>query len=76
MGKLEKAFGEVLRTLRAEKNISQEELGFETDLHRTYISMLERGLRCPTINTIFSIAKALEEPPSKIVRMVENAVKR
>jgi len=39
--------------------LSQEKLGFEVDLHRTYISDIERGNRNPSISAIEKIAKAL-----------------
>jgi transcriptional regulator with XRE-family HTH domain len=64
-------FGKVLRTLRENKNLSQEKLAEYCDLDRTYISMLERGLRQPTISTIFKIADALDISPSELVKKVE-----
>jgi DNA-binding XRE family transcriptional regulator len=42
----EEAFGKVLREVRHEHSLSQEELGFESSYHRTYISLLERGSVC------------------------------
>lgn len=39
----EKAFGRILKEIRHEHSLSQEELGFESGYHRTYISLLERG---------------------------------
>ena len=39
----ENAFGKVLREIRQKYPLSQEELGFESGYHRTYISLLERG---------------------------------
>ena len=38
-------FGNLVRMAREEKNISQEELGYELNLHRTYIGMIERAER-------------------------------
>jgi DNA-binding XRE family transcriptional regulator len=49
----EEAFGKVLRDIRQEHFLSQEELGFESGYHRTYISLLERGRKNPSLNTIF-----------------------
>ena len=49
----EKAFGKVLREIRHERSLSQEELGFESGYHRTYISLLERGKKSLLRNTIF-----------------------
>lgn len=67
----EKAFGEVLRDIRRQRGISQEELGFESGYHRTYISLLERGQKSPSLNTIFQIAIALEISPSEMIRRVQ-----
>lgn len=67
-------FGEVLRELRVAKGISQEKFAEYCDLDRTYISLLERGLRQPTISTLFKIADALKMPPSDIIKMTEQKV--
>ena len=37
------AFGRVLRRLRKKKGYTQEELGFEAELRRTFVSILELG---------------------------------
>lgn len=66
-----KIFGKVLRELREDKKISQEKLAEFCDLDRTYISLLERGLRQPTITTIFKLAHALKTTPSKMIEKVE-----
>ena len=39
--------------------MSQEELAFKTDLHRTYISLLERDRKSPSLRTVTAIATAL-----------------
>ena len=53
-------FGKHLRKVRTRAGQSQEALGLEAGLHRTFISMLERGERNPTIATIERLAEALE----------------
>ncbi|HDR8350008.1 TPA: helix-turn-helix transcriptional regulator, partial [Bacillus cereus] len=53
---LEQAFGHILQRYRLQSRMSQEELSFNSGLDRTYISLLERGKRKPTINTVFAIA--------------------
>lgn len=65
-------FGEVIRELRRKRGLSQEEFGFECELHRTYISLLERGKRIPSLTTIIQLATALKVLPSEIVRRVES----
>jgi transcriptional regulator with XRE-family HTH domain len=53
------AFGDKVRELRKEKGLSQEELSFKADLHRTYIGMIERAEKNITLINIEKIAKAL-----------------
>ncbi len=48
-----------LKRLRQERGLSQEKFAFEVDIHRTYISDLERGARNPTISVIDKLAKYL-----------------
>ena len=64
-------FGTVLRELREKNNLSQEKLAEFCDLDRTYISLLERGQRQPTITTLFKISTALKIKPSVLVEMVD-----
>jgi len=54
------SFGNKVRTFRKEKGISQEELAFRSDLHRTYIGMIERAEKNITLKNIEKIANALE----------------
>lgn len=67
----EKAFGITLKKYRGMVALSQEELALQSNLDRTYISLLERGLRRPTLNTIIVISKCLNKKPSEIVQEVE-----
>lgn len=53
------AFGDRVRKLRKEKGISQEELSYKADLHRTYIGMIERAEKNLTLTNIEKIANAL-----------------
>ena len=52
-------FGNKVRTFRKEKGISQEELAFRSELHRTYIGMIERAEKNVTLKNIEKIAKGL-----------------
>jgi transcriptional regulator with XRE-family HTH domain len=73
---LQKAFGDAVRARRQELDLSQEELGFEAELHRTYISQLERGLKSPSLATIEQLAAVLKTKPSELVREAEKRAKR
>lgn len=55
-----KRVGKNVSKIRKLKGLSQEDLAFECDLHRTYISGVERGIRNPTVLVLDKIAKALE----------------
>jgi len=54
-----KVFGQNVRAIRKDKNMSQEELAFKADLHRTYIGMIERAEKNITLLNIEKIANAL-----------------
>lgn len=54
-----KALGKRIRDLRKKQGISQDQLGYECDVHGEYIGRIERGLQSPTISTLNDIAKAL-----------------
>lgn len=64
------AFGEILRELRQAADVSQENLAFECELDRTYISLLERGRRQPSLKTLFALAEALQIEPEDLVYQV------
>mgnify|MGYP000150320967 CR=1 FL=1 len=61
------AFGIVLRNARTAAGLSQEQLGLACGIDRTYVSLLERGLRQPTLTTIFLVAKHLRVSPAELV---------
>ena len=66
-----KIFGKVLRELRIEANLTQEQLGLEADLRRTFISLLELGHQQPTLTTLIKLANALNIPAHKIILKFE-----
>jgi transcriptional regulator with XRE-family HTH domain len=67
----EVAFGRMLAEIRKSKALSQEEFGARSGYHRTYISQLERGVKSPSLRTIFNLAETLGVAPSQIIRDVE-----
>jgi len=71
---IENAFATVLRDLRTQKKISQENLAFLSGLDRTYISLLERGKRQPTLTSLFSISKALDLTLVELVTALEEKI--
>lgn len=59
-------FAANLRRARVKAGISQEELGYRCELHRTEISLLERAGREPRLKTIVKLAGALETTPAEL----------
>jgi transcriptional regulator with XRE-family HTH domain len=55
-----------LRKARLAKGISQEELGYQCSLHRTEVSLLERGGREPRLGTIVKLCGALGVSPDDL----------
>lgn len=51
--------GRNVRRLREQKGWSQEKFAFEADIHRTYVSDIERGARNPTITIVEKLATSL-----------------
>ena len=65
-----------VRRYRNLRRWSQEKLGFESGLHRTYISGVERGVRNPTVLVLFEIATALGVPTARLLDEKQNSAVR
>jgi transcriptional regulator with XRE-family HTH domain len=57
-----------LQRLRRARKLSQEELAHRSDVHQTYLSGVERGVRNPSIKVLERIAKALSADVEDLVR--------
>jgi transcriptional regulator with XRE-family HTH domain len=64
---IRKQVGINLQRLRREKGWSQEDMAFESGLHRTYVSGIERGVRNPTLLILDKLAKSLGVAPTELV---------
>lgn len=67
----QRVFGEVVRAFRLERKVSQEALAAAAGLHRTYISLLERGMRNPSLTVIQQLAAALKVSMTDLVAAFE-----
>ncbi|WP_342760757.1 helix-turn-helix transcriptional regulator [Azospirillum thermophilum] len=56
-----------MQRIRRSRGWSQEELAFESGLHRTYISGIERGARNPTVTVLRALADALGVGPGRLL---------
>lgn len=65
------AFGLVIRRLRIARDLTQEQLGFESGLRRTFISSLELGQKEPSLTTIAKLSNAFEINMSELISLVE-----
>lgn len=71
---LAEAFGAVVRELRPEAELTQEQLGFEAGIRRTFVSVLELGQQQPTLTTIFKLAPALGLTPAALIEQVDRRI--
>jgi transcriptional regulator with XRE-family HTH domain len=65
-------FSQQLISQRKNAKLSQERLADLANVHRTYISQIERNLKSPTLEVVFSICRALAIKPSDFIREIEN----
>ena len=68
---LQRQFGNLIRRRRDAAGITQEALADAAGIHRTYISLLERGLRAPTIEVVRLLAKALKTTMTSLIAELE-----
>jgi transcriptional regulator with XRE-family HTH domain len=73
---LERLFGQILQLARLKSGLSQEQLGFDSGYHRTYISLLERGRKSPSLKTLFRLAQALQIDASNLIIPLEKAFRK
>jgi len=62
-----KILGLNVKARRKAMGLSQEQLGFEVEIDRTYISGIERGVRNPSLLMIVKIADRLEKTPAQLL---------
>lgn len=64
--------GKNIRSIRESQNMSQEKLADGAGLHRTYIGLIERGQKNPTITTLYTISQALNVSIDILLKGLEN----
>lgn len=68
------AFGSVLREVRKRSGLTQEQLALAADIDRTFVSLIERGERQPTIRVLFRLAVAMHVSAAQLIQMTEDYV--
>lgn len=67
--------GNALRSYREALGLSQEQLSFKANLHRTYVGSVERGERNLSLVNIIALCKALKVKPSELFRNLDDLIK-
>jgi transcriptional regulator with XRE-family HTH domain len=70
---LPQILGRNVREARKGLGMSQEALALETDMKRSYVSDLERGIRNPTVKAIARLAVALGLPPAELLKIPDGS---
>jgi len=65
-----KQLGEVIRRLRESEKLSQEALAERAEIDRTYVSIIERGLKSPTLDTFVRLCSALNMSAADVLSSV------
>ena len=63
--------GEEIRNARLTANLTQEQLAFEADISRNYVSLLELNEKSPTVEVLLQIARAVGMGASTLIEAIE-----
>ena len=74
MDTLQQQFGSLVRRRRHTAGLGQEALADKAGLHRTHVSLLERGKRMPSLQVIKKLADALETTMASLMEELEREV--
>jgi transcriptional regulator with XRE-family HTH domain len=66
------AFGQIVRELRKEAGLSQEQLGYLSKLSRNYIGQVERAENSPTLDAVAALARAFRKPVRELISAAED----
>lgn len=73
--RITRAIGQVVKELRNERGLTQEELAFEADLNKNHISKIERAKTSVSVVVLFAVAKALDLQLANLIGRVEKTLK-
>lgn len=71
MAAISTALGRVIADQRRRVGLSQEALAHAAGRHRTYISLIERGINCPTVEVLYDLAGPLQVRPSVLLERLD-----
>ena len=73
---LREVFAANLRRLRNAKGVSQDELAYEANVSRSYLSQLEKGTFYASLNVVGRLAEALGVEPAELLKMPKRRMSR
>lgn len=66
---ISRIIGKRIQCFRTQRQLSQETLALTSELHPAYLGRVERGERCPTIDTLYKISQGLKVPLSELLNI-------
>ena len=63
---ISRMIGKRIQKFRTQRKLSQEALALASDMHPAYLGRVERGERCPTVDTLYKISQGLKIPLSEL----------
>lgn len=73
---LREVFAVNLRRLRNAKGVSQDELAYEANVSRSYLSQLEKGTFYASLNIVGRLSEALGVEPAELLKMPQKRISR
>jgi transcriptional regulator with XRE-family HTH domain len=66
---LRDVFATNLRRLRNAKGLSQDDLAYEAEVSRSYLSQIEKGVFYASLKIVGKLADALDVEPAELLRL-------
>lgn len=73
---LREVFAGNLRRLRHAKGLSQDDLAYEAEISRSYLSQLEKGAFYASLKIVGKLATVLEVEPAELLKLPEPKPRR
>ena len=73
---IQEVCGSVIKKIRTQKGMTQEELAWKCDVDKVFIYRIESGINQPTITTLFKVAKGLNISCSLLISQIEEELKK
>ena len=72
---LKEVFGMTIRKLREDQKLSQQEVADYSEMDRTYLSDLERGLYYPSLLIVYKLSEVLKIKPHELIEKIDRQLK-